>query len=129
MVKCLDNRYHRGTFIHTRPDYMTDTITIYKQIYPAQCPKLAELGYRALINIRPDNESETQPASENIAQAALEAGLAYIYLPFDDERLSLKTIEQFAQHYHTLPKPILLFCGSGARAKLLYQSALMQDLL
>ncbi|MGO2672853.1 MAG: beta-lactamase hydrolase domain-containing protein, partial [Psychrobacter celer] len=31
--------------------------------------------------------------------------------------------------YHALPKPILMFCGTGARAKLLYQSALMQGLL
>lgn len=129
MVKCLDNRYYRGTFINILSNPMTDTITIYKQIYPAQCPMLADLGYRALINIRPDNESDTQPASESMAQAAIEADLAYVYLPFDEERLSVNTIEQFAEHYHALPKPILLFCGSGARAKLLYQSALMQGLL
>lgn len=108
---------------------MNDTLTIYKQVYPVQCSKLAELGYRSLINIRPDAESETQPASEQLQQAATQAQLAYVYLPFDCERLSLSTIEAFAQHYHRLPKPILLFCGTGARAKLLYQSACVQGLL
>jgi uncharacterized protein (TIGR01244 family) len=82
-----------------------------------------------LINIRPDAETEQQPSSEALKQAANDASLAYVYLPFDCERLSLATIESFATYYHELPKPIMLFCGSGSRAKLLYQSALMQGLL
>ena len=108
---------------------MTDTLTIYKQIYPTQCAKIAELGYRSVINIRPDDEHILQPSSTDLATATKAANLAYHYLPFDDERLSLVTVEQFAAFYHAVPKPILMFCGTGARAKLLYQSALMQGLL
>lgn len=108
---------------------MTDNITIYKQIYPVQCAKLAELGYRSVINIRPDDEHTTQPSSQDLAKATEQANLAYHYLPFDNERLSLTTVEQFATYYHAFPKPILMFCGTGERAKLLYQSALMQGLL
>ena len=108
---------------------MTDDLTIYKQIHPRQCAKLAELGYRSVINIRPDNEHTTQPTSLDLAAATKKANLAYRHLPFDDERLSRVTVEQFAAYYHAFPKPILMFCGTGARAKLLYQSALMQGLL
>ena len=108
---------------------MTDDLTIYKQIYPSQCIKIAKLGYRSVLNIRPDAESDTQPNSCDLATATKQADLAYHYLPFDDERLSLLTVEQFAKFYHSMPKPILMFCGTGARAKLLYQSALMQGLL
>ncbi len=108
---------------------MTENLTIYKQIYPVQCAKLAALGYRSIINIRPDNEQVTQPSSQDFAKATEQANLAYYHLPFDDERLSLVTVEQFASYYHAFPKPILMFCGTGARAKLLYQSALMQGLL
>ena len=108
---------------------MTDTITIYKQIYPIQCQALATLGYCSLINIRPDGEVEAQPTSADLALAAKDANLSYVYLPFDCERLSQQTINTFAKQYHALPKPILLFCGTGGRAKLLYQSALMQGLL
>ncbi|MGM8870940.1 beta-lactamase hydrolase domain-containing protein [Psychrobacter sp. 2Y5] len=108
---------------------MTDNLTIYKQIYPSQCAKLAELGYRSVINIRPDDEHITQPTSLDLASASQQANLAYQHLPFDDERLSKMTVEQFASFYHAFPKPILMFCGTGARAKLLYQSALMQGLL
>ena len=108
---------------------MTDTLTIYKQIYPTQCAKLAELGYRSVINVRPDDEHDSQPSSTELATATKAANLTYHHLPFDDERLSLLTVEQFAAFYHAVPKPILMFCGTGARAKLLYQSALMRGLL
>ena len=108
---------------------MTDNLMIYKQIYPSQCAKLAQLGYRSVINIRPDDEQVSQPTSLDLASASEQANLAYEYLPFDDERLSTLTVEQFARFYHACPKPILMFCGTGARAKLLYQSALMQGLL
>ena len=108
---------------------MTDNLTIYKQIYPAQCGKIADLGYRSIINIRPDNEHITQPSNSDLATATKQANLAYHHLPFDDEHLSLVTVEQFANFYHAFPKPILMFCGTGARAKLLYQSALIQGLL
>ncbi|WP_296404226.1 sulfur transferase domain-containing protein [Psychrobacter sp.] len=108
---------------------MSDTLTIYKQIYPLQCPKLSEMGYRSIINVRPDNEVESQPSSEVLCSAANEANLAYCYIPFDNERLSCNTVARFAEQYHKMPKPIMMFCGSGHRAKLLYQSAMMQGLL
>lgn len=108
---------------------MTNNLTIYKQIYPTQCRKIADLGYRSVINIRPDAEAESQPSSDALAVATKQANLAYHHLPFDDERLSMITVAQFAAYYHAVPKPILMFCGTGARAKLLYQSALMQGLL
>ncbi|WP_019673598.1 beta-lactamase hydrolase domain-containing protein [Psychrobacter lutiphocae] len=108
---------------------MSNTITIYKQIYPSQCQQLAHFGYRSLINIRPDNEAANQPLSETLNLAAKKAHLAYAYIPYDEDRLSCATIASFAEQYHKMPKPIMLFCGSGARAKLLYQSALMQGLL
>lgn len=108
---------------------MTDNLTIYKQIYPSQCHKLADLGYRSVLNIRPDAETENQPYSGDFANATAKANLTYHHLPFDDERLTMATIQQFATYYHAMPKPILMFCGTGARAKLLYQSALMQGLL
>ena len=108
---------------------MTDDITIYKQIYPSQCIKIAELGYRSVLNIRPDAEVDTQPNSCDFATATEQANLIYHHIPFDDERLSMMTVQQFADFYRTAPKPILMFCGTGARAKLLYQSALMQGLL
>ena len=108
---------------------ISENLTIYKQIYPSQCCKIAQLGYRSVINIRPDFEIEAQPSSKELAVATKDAQLEYCHLPFDEERLSLSTIQKFADFYNCCPKPVMMFCGSGARAKLLYQSALMQGLL
>ncbi len=108
---------------------MSHKISITGQITPDQVSIIAENGFKTIINIRPDNEQVTQPSSQDFAMATKQANLAYYHLPFDDERLSLVTVEQFASYYHAFPKPILMFCGTGARAKLLYQSALMQGLL
>lgn len=108
---------------------ISENLTIYKQIYPNQCQKIATLGYRSVINIRPDFEMEAQPSSADLAAATKDADLEYCYLPFDEERLSLTTIQKFAEFYNHCSKPVMLFCGSGTRAKLLYQSALMQGLL
>ena len=108
---------------------MTDDLTIYKQIYPSQCVKIAELAHRSGLNIRHDAQPSTPPNSCAFSRATAKARLTYQHLPFDDERLSMATVEQFAAFYRSMPKPILMFCGTGARAKLLYQSALMQGLL
>ncbi|HCK29885.1 MAG TPA: TIGR01244 family phosphatase, partial [Acinetobacter ursingii] len=35
----------------------------------------------------------------------------------------------FANHYHELPKPILMFCRTGNRSNNLYQLAKQMDLL
>ena len=54
---------------------MTDDLTIYKQIYPSQCVKIAELGYRSVLNIRPDAEVDSQPNSCDFTSATAKANL------------------------------------------------------
>lgn len=99
-------------------------ITPYKQIYPHQCQALAKIGYQTLINLRLDNECETQPCNDALKKQALEHGLTYHHLPIDGEcTLSNDTIQSFATLYNQSPKPVMVFCGTGGRAKRLYQCA------
>lgn len=106
---------------------MTD-ITLYKQIHPKQCALLATMGFKTLINLRFDDECPNQPKNSDIATQANHLGLTYHHLPYDDKP-NRSTIQTFAQLINTAPKPILVFCGSGLRAKRLYQSAKILDLL
>lgn len=106
---------------------MTDII-VYKQIYPAQCPKLATLGIKSLVNLCFDGESAEQPSTLTLAKSASDAGLAYAHLPYDDA-LPAKMVHEFSTLAKQLPKPLLLFCKSGGRAKRLYQSATILGLL
>lgn len=105
------------------------SITLYKQIHPKQCPILANIGFKSLINLRCDDECPDQPTSYAIEQSAKACGLAYQHLPYDSENCSKAIVHDFAQAIHALPKPILVFCGTGGRAKRLYQSAKISGLV
>lgn len=107
----------------------TQAITLYKQIHPRQCQTLHELGFKSLINLRFDDESEHQPKNDDIHRSAEQTGLEYRHLPISSESLPLETVERFAKLIENLPTPIMVFCGTGGRAKRLYQSAIVSGLL
>lgn len=104
-------------------------ITLYKQIHPCQCHALHNLGYKSLINLRFDNECDNQPCSQELAQSAKTNGLSYVHLPVDGESMHLDTVQAFANALNTAPKPTMVFCGTGGRAKRIYQSAKIAGLI
>lgn len=104
-------------------------ITLYKQVHPCQCQNLAKLGYKTLINLRFDDESDNQPKSQNFIEDCRHHQLNYHHLPINDDNFNATTIAQFAQLIHQSQKPIMVFCATGGRAKRLYQSAKINQLL
>lgn len=105
-------------------------ITLYKQIHPAQCQTLANLGFQSLINLRFDDEIDHQPSSQTIERSAKQAGIRYAHLPIDGSAcVDKKVVHEFAKLVSELPKPVMVFCGTGARAKRLYQCALISGLI
>ena len=108
---------------------MQHNITLYKQIHPCQCQTLSNLGFKSLINLRFDDEIDGQPKADDICQSATSVGLDYHHLPIDNESLHLDTVQKFADIIAKSPKPIMVFCGTGSRAKRLYQSAVVSNLL
>jgi len=94
------------------------------QMEPAQMAELSRLGFKAVINNRPDGEGGAeQPASATIASAATEAGLAYRHLPVQGAYQSPDEIAAFGALLDELPRPLVAFCRSGARSTKLYMSA------
>lgn len=108
---------------------MVESITLYKQIYPAQCQTLTSMGYKSLINLRCDHECDNQPTSQDMLRAASSAGLSYHNLPIDNSCLGTQDVQKFAELLKQSPKPVMVFCNSGSRAKRLYQSAVVLGLL
>lgn len=108
---------------------MSCEITLYKQIYPCQCAALADMGYKSVVNLRFDDEAIAQPASRDIEKAATQAGICYQHLPIDGDEIHLSIVERFAKVINELPKPVLVFCNSGSRAKRMYQNALISGLI
>ena len=81
-------------------------------------------GFRSVVNNRPDFEDgPQQPTSAQIGAAATAAGLEYRFLPVDSGYQSPSEIAAMAALLEELPRPLLMFCRSGARSARLFQAA------
>ena len=94
------------------------------QLEPQSMARLAQAGYKSVINNRPDFEGgPDQPTNASIEAAAKAAGLAYAYLPVASGYQSPEEIARFSELIATLPKPVLAFCRTGTRSGKLYRAA------
>ena len=108
---------------------MPNNTVFYGQIEPQQVDKIRAQGFRTIINNRPDGEEPNQPLQTDIATKAQQAGLAYHYLPVVGGQLTREQVEQFAEIFNQAEKPVFMFCRSGNRSNVLFQSAKQLDLL
>ena len=84
----------------------------------------ARAGFKSVVNNRPDFEhGPDQPTSAAMEAAARAAGLEYRHLPVDGAYQSPEQIAAFAKLLIELPRPLLLFCRSGARSTKLFTAA------
>jgi len=92
-------------------------VCVAPQLTPNAMAELARLGFRSVVNNRPDfEEGPGQPTNAAIEAAARAAGLAYAYLPVSPMFQSPEEIARFAQLLADLPHPLLAFCRSGTRS-------------
>ena len=108
---------------------MPKNTVFYGQIEPQQVDKIRAQGFKTIINNRPDGEEPNQPLQTDIATEAQQAGLAYHYLPVVGGQLTREQVEQFAEIFNQAEKPVFMFCRSGNRSNVLFQSAKQLDLL
>lgn len=81
----------------------------------------ARLGFKAIVNNRPDGEGgPEQPSSADNRKAAQAAGLAYHYIPVSGPALTMETVEAFRRAVEDAPGPVLAHCKSGARSVALW---------
>ncbi|MBP6901120.1 MAG: TIGR01244 family phosphatase [Burkholderiaceae bacterium] len=111
------------TTLPLRP--VADTVCVAPQLTPEAMAEAARLGFKSVINNRPDFEhGPDQPTSAAMEAAAQAAGLVYRHLPVDGGWQSPEQIAAFKALLAELPHPVLAFCRSGARSTRLYQQAL-----
>jgi uncharacterized protein (TIGR01244 family) len=94
------------------------------QLEPTAMAEAARLGIRSVVNNRPDFEhGPQQPTSADIEAAARSAGLEYRHLPVDGGYQSPEQAAAMARLLAELPRPLLMFCRSGARSTRLFHLA------
>ena len=103
---------------------LTRDVSVAPQLTPEAMTEAAALGFRAVINNRPDFEhGPDQPTSAAIEAAAVAAGMEYRHLPVAGGYQSPEEIAALADLLAALPRPLLVFCRSGARSSRLYAQA------
>ena len=103
---------------------LTSDICVAPQLTPEAMAEAAAMGFKSVVNNRPDFEhGPDQPTSAAIQAAAEAAGLQYRHLPVAGGYQSPEEIAAFAQLLEELPRPLLVFCRSGARSTRLFVHA------
>ena len=103
---------------------LTPDICAAPQLSPEAMAEAADMGFKSVVNNRPDFEhGPDQPTSASIQAAAEAAGLEYRHLPVAGGYQSPAEIEAFARLLEELPRPLLVFCRSGARSTRLFMQA------
>jgi uncharacterized protein (TIGR01244 family) len=103
---------------------LTPDICVAPQLTPEAMAEAAAMGFKSVVNNRPDFEhGPDQPTSAAIEAAAKAAGMAYRHLPVAGGYQSPEEIAAFAQLLEELPRPLLVFCRSGARSTRLFVQA------
>lgn len=99
-------------------------VCVAPQLQPEAMAEAARAGFRSIVNNRPDFEGGAeQPTSAQLEAAARAAGLEYRHLPVNGAFQTPEQIAAFAAIAAQLPRPLLLFCRTGARSTKLYQAA------
>jgi uncharacterized protein (TIGR01244 family) len=100
---------------------IADDVCVAPQLNPDAMAAAAEAGFRSVVNNRPDfEEGPMQPTNAAIDAAARAAGLEYRYLPVSGGYQSPQEVAAMASLLAELPRPLLMFCRSGARSTNLY---------
>ncbi|MEI2636838.1 MAG: TIGR01244 family sulfur transferase [Methylotenera sp.] len=94
------------------------------QIGVEDVTEIARLGFKTIINNRPDGEGgPDQPASAQIKVAAEKSGLAYFYIPFSPGNMQPEHVVEFSAVYAAAAKPVLGFCRTGNRAATIFKQS------
>ncbi len=98
---------------------LDDDFSVTAQITPEQVKTVSNAGYRSIVCARPDNEEFGQPSFDEVARAAEIEGLQIVHIPVSGG-LGEGQIIRFHEAWERMPKPVLGYCRSGARAGSLY---------
>lgn len=103
---------------------LSDDFSTAPQISVEDIAEIAQLGFKAIINNRPDNESgDDQPTSSQLKAVAEALGLTYNHIPVIPNNIQVEQVATFATAYAVAPKPVLGFCRTGNRAGSIFKLA------
>lgn len=107
---------------------LTDNLSVAPQVTERDLEEAAALGFKTVINNRPDGESPDQPRGTDLAAAAKRLGLEYRHIPVIGGQLNEAQIKAFGDALAAMPGPVLAFCRTGTRSTTLWALSSAQSL-
>ena len=95
-------------------------LSVSPQIYPAHVERLALLGFKTIINNRPDNETDDQPMQAELSEVAARCGIEFINIPVIPGELTEQNVREFGDAMSRVTGPVLAYCRSGMRSTSLW---------
>ncbi len=105
------------TITEVTPDY-----SVSPQIGVGDVAGIAARGFRAIMCNRPDGESADQTEVALIRAEAEASGLAFAFVPVVSGAITARDLEDFGAALAELPAPVLAYCRSGTRCRVLWSS-------
>lgn len=103
---------------------LSNDVAVCGQIRPEDLEAIAELGFKTIVNNRPDHEVGAPLSHAEIEAKAKSLGLAIHYLPLDVGQPPPQTLlEEFKRILDSAEKPVLAYCRSGNRSGQIYMGA------
>jgi len=100
--------------------YLTPDFAVSPQIRLEDVAVAARLGFRTLINNRPDGEVADDLSDAAMQAAAEFAGLDYVHLPYLPGQLTADLVAAFDDALAQSKAPVLAWCRSGTRSSHLW---------
>ena len=99
---------------------ITPNYAVAPQIDTSDMARLASLGFVAVINNRPDHEVTPELSSQQMRQAAEDAGLSYHENPVENGGLTVDMVAQQASAIAKSDGPVFAWCRSGTRSSIVW---------
>lgn len=99
---------------------ITPEFSVTPQIDPEELATIAALGFKTVIDNRPDTEAGPDHDSSVMAKAAKDAGLAFRYIPYEPGMLTTELADTFEAALAEVEGPVLAYCRSGTRSSHLW---------
>jgi sulfide:quinone oxidoreductase len=95
-------------------------LSVSPQIYAAHMERIASMGFKTIINNRPDKETDDQPMADDLVAEAAKNGIVLINQPVISGNVSYQDAVNFAAELKRAKGPVLAFCRSGTRCTTLW---------
>lgn len=95
---------------------ISPTVAAAGQIFPADIKRLAQMGFKTLINNRPENEVAEQPSLAELKAEAEKHGMVLKSVPITPGAFTEQNIQDFNHALEQSETPVLAYCRSGMRS-------------